>query len=480
MPKATQLFALVLLVFSAAVTAADDEAFEKKLLAEIQNLATTVNEQAALCDKHDPTCDLTALARLRFDLRDRLTRATKIDAELLDTLAKETDPSKAKKLTERHLAIVEALQPARDISFLVHDDRTPGDDLVELVKTINVRLSDAEARKDRTSVRQLRASLAELEFRLRSQGLEDRQTIKKIDETLKSGRLDLNYNKLVAERKATAARLAEIESLITLPAEGNPIYRVFSDDHENWWVHQFYAGAEFDSVGRIFNKGFPRIGYSNWLRIGGEQIPETHPRSGLGNYARFYEFHALLTSSAEQDVSTLTGAQDSPPNTDPCAAGSTSADPCVRKAFEVEEKLFWAVYRTRRHNRIQSYFGPVLTVGAKFVDRNDNDDALSDASAHADYRYYFGMHNGFARDAYGEILYGRTRSLHTPRLEVRGEVPVAAWGSDSRLLLGWVANFRAGRAKKRPTDDPPERDVFRVYLQYELDFLKLTGLKAPK
>jgi len=90
-------------------------------------------------------------------------------------------------------------------------------------------------------------------------------------------------------------------------------------------------------------------------------------------------------------------------------------------------------------------------------------------------------HLGFARDSYGEILYGRTRSLHTRRIETRGEVPVAHWGSDSRLLLGWVANFRAGRRPSSfQTKEPAERDAFRVYVTYNLDFLKLVGLSEPK
>ncbi|HJQ37459.1 MAG TPA: hypothetical protein VKB93_09995 [Thermoanaerobaculia bacterium] len=97
----------------------------------------------------------------------------------------------------------------------------------------------------------------------------DRKTIGKIDDELKSGSLKIDHADLVKKRQLASARLGEIESLVTLPSNSNPLYRVFDDDYDDWWIHQFYLGGEFDSVSGILHRGFARVGYSNWLHVGG-------------------------------------------------------------------------------------------------------------------------------------------------------------------------------------------------------------------
>ncbi|HJQ37458.1 MAG TPA: hypothetical protein VKB93_09990 [Thermoanaerobaculia bacterium] len=37
------------------------------------------------------------------------------------------------------------------------------------------------------------------------------------------------------------------------------------------------------------------------------------------------------------------------------------------------------------------------------------------------YHYYAGLRAGFARDAYGELLFGKSSTLRSHRLEVAGE-----------------------------------------------------------
>lgn len=502
------LTALVLvLVVSIPAFAQSDPEVEAKLLARIPALITAVKAEKYDCEHLGANCNATELATLRHDLNVALAGARKAVADLTKTIEDPRTKEDAKPaLKERREMLNVKIDKAEAFNVSLDlpsgGSAVGGDRLVEHVKTVSDLLTDAQnkkreaeeearqARRQNDTVaaeaaeqtanewdkrrRELRSRLAQLERRLRAQGLADRGAIKKIDETLKSGKLDLDYNKLVADRKTTAARLGEIESLVTLPAEGNPLYRVFDDDYEDWWVHTFYAGMEFDSVSKILNKGFARIGYTNTLHVGGEGVPET--QRGWGRYGVFYDFNALLTSSAEQSLSK--GGPGGGSN-DPCSGSYTGTDPCVRKAFEAEEKIFVPILRTTRHNRLRHYFGPVASLGARFIDEpasNPNDGRL------VTYRTYIGTHLGFARDGYGEILYGRTSGVNSRRLEFRGEVPVAHWGKDSRLLLGWSANFRAGNPRKDPppTDKPAERDSFRVYVTYNLDFLKLTGLKAPK
>jgi hypothetical protein len=462
----------------------DPLVLEKTVAAEIRRLVKTVVAMNDKCDAKEPSCNLATLAGDRFALRDLMQRAVAIDEKLLEDYKKAT-LDEAPKLAARHQDLLTALQPARNISFLVHEQRTAADELVDRLKALDEQAAmlerehaKAKAAKDpkekeiKEQAAETRTRLASLESEARAQGISDRQTIAKIDEDLKSGR-EVEFTKLIDQRKRLANRLGTIESMVTLPANDNPLYRIYEDDYEDWWIHQFYMGGEFDSVSGIFNKGFARLGYTSWWHTGGEQIPELRPRRGWGNFGRHYIFNALLTSTGEQNLQTLlkpTVADN------PCAANAPDTSDCARRALEVEQKVFWSAYRTPRHNRIRLYAGPVVSAGATFVDPSDDDDARLAA-----YRYYGGMHFGFARDAWSELLFGRSSTLGTRRLEVRGEIPVVKWGAKSRVLLGWAANFRAGGEPKMIETKPAvERDVFRVYVQYELDFLALTGLQPPK
>lgn len=465
-----KLIILAIAVLLAVPCFAVDEEEEAKVVKEIPDLVQKIHD----CKKTG--CDLFTLAQLRIKLGRDVATAEDARNELEKTIKDartQEEKDKVPDLKKRRDALVAAIETT---AALEPDLKAiSGDDLVIYVKTAEDLLSAAEKAKDEDKRIELRSQLAQLERQLRAQGLSDRARLKKIDETLKAGRLDLDYNKLVKERKQIAARLDEIDQLVTLPADGDPLYRAYDDDYEDWWIHTFYAGMEFDSVSTIFNKGFARIGYSNSLHFGGEGTPESHPRRGRANYGYFYEFNALLTSSAEQTFKKGFGEKPS----DPCSPNFEGDDPCVRRALEAENKLFWPMYRTTRHNRLRHYYGPVVSVGARFIDPPKDGDGKDD-SIHADYRYYVGMHLGFARDGYGEMLFGRTSGLSTRRIEVRGEVPVAHWGTDSRLLLGWSANFRAGHVRSNSdVNVTPERDSFRVWVTYNLDFLKLVGLKAP-
>jgi hypothetical protein len=517
----------------------DPNALEQTLAAEIRRVVPLIVAMDDKCNAEEPSCDLATLARDRFALRDLMARAIEIDNKILEEYAKAKE-EEAPKLAARHHRLLAALEPARKISFVVHEDRTLADELVDRLKALDEQVehlekeharatkaanaarktekaeagktekaqagktenaqagksekeggSEAEAKPPAPTAAELKAQAAELKAQAadartrlanlesvaRAQGVSDRQAIARIDDDLKSGREEVQFTKQIERRKLLRKRLGEIESMVTLPANDNPLYRVYDDDYEDWWIHQFYMGGEFDSVSGIFNKGFARVGYTSWWHTGGEHIPELRPRSGFGNYGRHYIFNALLTSTGEQNLQTLikpTSADD------PCAANAPSTADCSRRALEVEQKFFWSAYRTPRHNRIRMYAGPVASVGASFVDPTEHDDARLAA-----YRYYGGMHFGFARDAWSELLFGRSSTLGTKRLEVRGEIPVAKWGAKSRVLLGWAANFRAGgdpkfiRTPQREIQ-AVDRDVFRVYVQYELDFLALTGLQPPK
>lgn len=503
------------------------KAEEKKIIDELVDVVQKVKDMEALCARKDDDCSRTTLANLRSELQDRLDEAREVRADLMKKEAESKKPDEAVELSKRAAAILAAINTANDISFDARRTDIAGDELVDTVKALGEKLDslvaaredfdtyiqkkqisdkanlsaegtdrDKEKKALKKEINRTSRDLAAAEHKLREQGISDRETISSLEKKLSSGTLsDKQYSDNAKKKENLEKRLEETQELVTLPSNDNPLFRVYDDDHEDWWIHEFYAGMEFDSVSGIFNKGFARIGYSASLHVGGESIPESRPARGLRlGYGRLYEFNALLTSSAEQSFKSAFNSEDDSTVTDPCDPDFAGTDPCIRKALEVEEKLFWPLYRTPRHNRVRPYFGPVLSLGARFIDPSKadhdqvpstlEDDQDQDKSARADYRYYAGLHWGFARDAYGEILYGRTRSLQTRRIEVRGEIPVAHFGNDSRLLLGWSANLGAGHLRSKPSEDVEplkERDVFRIFLVYDLDFLKLPiGVKPPK
>lgn len=466
------------------------KAAEKLVVDEITKLSGDVSAEAALCEGNDDDCSRKRLSSLRFELHDRLKDAEKRRAALLKKEESEEDPDKAELLSKRAADLLRGINVARKITFDSQKTEVAGDDLLDTVKALGQDLdTKVDSKAAKPDVRKAESTLAAAERKLREQGIADREQVAKLEKKLASGTLESAQYAAAADKKEhLETRIEATEELVTLPSKDNPLFRSYDDDHEDWWIHEFYAGMEFDSVSGIFSKGFARIGYSSSLHVGGEHIPDSRPERGLRlGYGRFYEFNALLSSSAEQSFQS---AFDSEADvSDPCQAGYTGSERCIRKALEVEQKLFWPIYRTARHNRVRPYFGPVISFGARFVDPLENSQstpatASEDPSSRADYRVYVGSHFGFARDAYGEILYGRTRSLESRRIEVRGEIPVAHFGNDSRLLLGWSANLGAGhrrRARAGDTASQSERDVFRVFVVYDLDFLKLPiGIKPPK
>ncbi len=464
-------------------------AAEKSVAGDISTLSAKIIEETKLCQQHDDRCSRSSLSRQRFELRDRIADAESMRADLLKKEGKAKDPDKAEALSKRAADLLRALNTASDITFDAQGTQLAGDELVETVKSLGKTLDGLKAKTPAPSKDELHraeADLATAEQKLRDQAIADRESITKLEKKIVSGTLETEQYESAREKKELLEnRVEATEKLITLPSTNKPLFRVYEDDSDDWWIHEFYAGMEFDSVSGILSKGFARIGYSASVKVRGEDIPEstTGWRTGYGQY---YEFNALLTSSAEQSLQS--GFDPDAKVTDPCKPGFTGSDPCVRKALEVEQKVFWPIERLVRHNRVRPYFGPVLALGARFIDPKKSDgsdtaNADKDESARAGYRYYFGTHFGFARDAYSEVLYGRTSTLSSRRIEVRGEIPVAHWGTDSRLLLGWTANFAAGHKRhvEAGVTPQPERDVFRVFLVYNVDFLKLPfGLKAPK
>ena len=139
-----------------------------------------------------------------------------------------------------------------------------------------------------------------------------------------SGTLEAKqYEQARQDKEHLEKRIEATEELVTIPSKDNPLCRVYDDDND-WWIHEFYAGMEFDSVSGILSKGFARIGYSASVKVRGEDIPEEATGFRLG-YGQLYEFNALLSSSAEQSLQSQ--FEQNSTVTDPCKPGFSGTGP---------------------------------------------------------------------------------------------------------------------------------------------------------
>ncbi|MDA8021165.1 MAG: hypothetical protein MPN21_27325 [Thermoanaerobaculia bacterium] len=79
-------------------------------------------------------------------------------------------------------------------------------------------------------------------------------------------------------------------------------------------------------------------------------------------------------------------------------------------------------------------------------------------------RYYGGFRFAYNPEWYFDLLIGRTESLDSDRIELRGQLPIATTTKNSRIYLGLTANVGIDEPESSPEDD-----VIRIYAKWNVD-----------
>jgi hypothetical protein len=300
----------------------------------------------------------------------------------------------------------------------------------------------------RRSCRMARVELAQLEAKVFNNVLTDRDLLAKGRQKLTAtGLTDQQTRKIQQSNKVIEDRIQRVQRFLVLPTETD-LYQTLADFRR--FEARYYLGIEFAGLNQTFKKGFPRIGtYIQW-RYGGLTVPEHYPESGhTWRYGVYHTFSAALTNTAES------------------LAPDAKATAEPKQTFEFETELYAPLLRTSIvDRRLRNYTGIVLSFGAR----------KTDDTVQVDDRRYIGIRSAMTPEHYYEALYGKTKSLRSRRLEVRGQIPVRRFSESSRLLLGAAGNF--GLDKRRAdgrSGSGKEPDVIRIYVSYNADFSKIFG-----
>lgn len=244
------------------------------------------------------------------------------------------------------------------------------------------------------------------------------------------------------------------------------------DDFRSYdsWGFAFSGGAEWVSVSEIFQDSLPLIDLLVYRDF-------RTPRRWRGMPQLYID--AQLTNSAEA-LAVLAPEEDGMGNGDDNGGETETGmdmtgddgqegnreteDLEVESALNFNLGLFVPLWRFGGNEvgdglpvngrRLRDYLGFLVEGGFRELD----------SQSQVDYRYYGGLRLAFNPEWYVDLLYGKTDSLESDRLELRGQFPVAPLGANSRVYLGIVANIGL--------DEPAgveEDDVVRVYATWNLD-----------
>lgn len=297
-------------------------------------------------------------------------------------------------------------------------------------------------------------NLATLEFVLRKRG---NYLLNKLNDDTNlmqtEGLSSEELNKLKQRADVLQARVKKIR-LVT-PLSYDKLFQTF-DDYEKLFF-KFSAGYEFTTVNKLFQKGNPLFGFIVHSRWGEGYTADSDHGPGVpvwGRYGWHSKFTALVRGSGEQETvisgETSTSGQPAPKN--------TGDD----KALGFEEELFIPVFRSARiiNRELWAYVGPVGIAGAQIVEKNSTGSTVTDM----DTRLYAGIKIAFNPELYTDILYGKTSSLHSERLELRSQMPIYKINNSAKLFLGGIANIGV---KNKMAD---ETDNYRIYITWNVNF----------
>lgn len=253
------------------------------------------------------------------------------------------------------------------------------------------------------------------------------------------------------EMQKNAAKLeGDIEKVKATIAvnDGTDLF-VNHDDYPDLFF-KVSLGVQYDSVKTAFSQGHPRLGFLVYDSLFAPDIIDDD--RGFGLYGIHSLVSALYTSSAE--VST--------PTNDPTAQVNL-AD---KNAFHFELPIFLPLYRTPKHanNTLWEYSGPIVLLGG----------VKTDDSVRAEFRKYIGLRTALNPECYFDVLYGKTESLQSNRVEVRGQIPLYRTGNNTLIFVGITANVGVGDKRQN------EADIVSTYISWDIDPKDIFTLVNPK
>lgn len=194
---------------------------------------------------------------------------------------------------------------------------------------------------------------------------------------------------------------------------------------------KFSAGYEYTGINKLSGTGFPRVGALLY-----------HKSPSI----QFYS-HALLTSSAERSVELC---EDTKKNScDNINIGDG------KKALEIEANFYLPFMSTRRIYVPQVFreIGPIISVsGAK---SSDIENFIFTA--------YTGVRFAFNPEVYNDVRIGLIEDNNTPRLDLRGQMPIFKITDRSRFYVGY--NISASLGSQSANDV----DIVKFYVSWNID-----------
>jgi hypothetical protein len=325
---------------------------------------------------------------------------------------------------------------------------------------VDVLLKLIDDLEDRMTL-QCDRDIARAESRLRKKGNRLART------SISMEQVKENTDVYAIDKASIDLKTAENQTLLkdvkgVTPITYNDLFQAY-DDYKQYFF-KFYMGYEYaTTVKDLLKKGVPRAGLAVQYRAWEHDVPDAKPSGfwdGFGFYGIHSTFQAMVTGSAEQDTVV------SSPTASTLASSLTPTikNTAENRALEGDADFFMPLYRTARFNngKMWGYLGPVVSLGLKKVDNVvDSEGNIVDRY---DRRHYAGIMLAFNPELYTEVLYGKTTSISSERLEIRAQLPVYKFNNESRLLLGGIANLGVKHRQ------PDETDVIRIYLTWNVNF----------
>ena len=248
----------------------------------------------------------------------------------------------------------------------------------------------------------------------------------------------------VVEQHITRGRhriemLRETINFVGFEEIDEPLYIDFDFPQNNYHKHyySFNLGYEYVSFDRIFEQGFPRIGFLVYRRYG--EAPAVG--EGLGFYGVHLIGNLQLANSADQE------SQD-------------GTDRPTKNAIEINAEIFVPFLHSvlRLDRTLSDYVGVLLTFRAIKSELDNNVTS----------RFYAGVRSTFNPETHIDLLYGWTEGKESQRFEIRAKIPVYKFEHGSRILFGAILNMSL------PWDrQVDEEDIYRTYLEWNADFGKI-------
>jgi len=203
-------------------------------------------------------------------------------------------------------------------------------------------------------------------------------------------------------------------------------------DSYDEFFFRFKFGYEYSSMEKIFEEGFPRLGF----------------------------FVNFTTRSKKNSALNLFVSGDFMLSSTPFISGVAGASNTnnIDKAFEFYGTAFLSLFSAKMKvsdDTLYAYFGPIFTGGA--IMKND-------FTGKSSYLLYGGFRMMVNPDVYTDILFGRNENMKGYRLFIRAQLPVFKLKRQSSIYLGFFGNFSV---------DGSGTDFVRIFLSADFDPIKL-------